>query len=181
MHKFKKEFSVAYPQGTPEGDWAAFTLSDLATATGVEPRTIRSYIERGLLPGALSRGRGATYSQEHLAALRLIQAVRRARPTITLGELRILLQQLTPAQIQGIADGAVVEFAVMIGIKLTNTTVGYEYTVRPLVQLRQSDAIVKLRAEAAKALSPEIRKALEAGTPAPKQLTEGEKKEHKRK
>jgi len=83
------------------------TLSELAVETGIEPRTIRSYIERGLLPGAQSRGRGATYSQEHLARLRLIQAVRRARPTITLGELRIHLQQLTPAQIQGIAGGSV--------------------------------------------------------------------------
>lgn len=84
-----------------------FTLSDLATATGVEPRTIRSYIERGLLPGAQSRGRGATYAQEHFSRLRLIQALRRARPAITLGELRIHLQQLTPAQIQKIAEGSV--------------------------------------------------------------------------
>jgi DNA-binding transcriptional MerR regulator len=85
----------------------SLSLMDLAKETGIEPRTIRSYIERGLLPAAQSRGRGATYSQEHLARLQLIQAVRRARPTITLGELRIHLQQLTPAQIRSIADGSV--------------------------------------------------------------------------
>lgn len=85
----------------------SITLTDLAQQTGIEPRTIRNYIERGLLPGAQSRGRGATYSREHLARLRLIQAVRRARPTISLGDLRIHLHQLTPAQIQSVAEGSI--------------------------------------------------------------------------
>ena len=33
---------------------ASYSLDDLADAVGIEARTIRSYIERGLLPGALT-------------------------------------------------------------------------------------------------------------------------------
>src|SRR5688500_16306452 len=84
-----------------------FSLSDLADATGIEARTIRSYIERGLLPSANTRGRGAGYSDEHLARIQAIQAIRRARPGIALGEVRILLQQLTPEQLRSLANGSI--------------------------------------------------------------------------
>lgn len=89
----------------------ALTLTALSEATGIEPRTIRSYIERGLLPGAQSRGRGASYPTDHLNRLRVIQGLRRARPTITLGEIRVQLQQLTPEQIRSFAEGSITAFA----------------------------------------------------------------------
>ena len=50
----------------------SLTLAKLAEQTSIEPRTIRSYIERGLLPGAQSRGRGAVYLAEHLNRLKVI-------------------------------------------------------------------------------------------------------------
>jgi DNA-binding transcriptional MerR regulator len=83
------------------------SLSDLAEATGIEARTIRSYIERGLLPSADARGRGASYSGEHLSRLHVIQALRRARPGITLSDIRIHLQQLTPEQLRSLASGSI--------------------------------------------------------------------------
>jgi DNA-binding transcriptional MerR regulator len=83
----------------------SYSLNDLAEATGIEARTIRSYIERGLLPGADSRGRGAGYTQEHLTRLRLIQLIRRARPNIQLNEIRLLFQQSSPEQIRNLAAG----------------------------------------------------------------------------
>jgi DNA-binding transcriptional MerR regulator len=86
---------------------AAYSLNDLSEATGIEARTIRSYIERGLLPSANTRGRGASYSADHLSRLQAIQALRRARPTISLDEIRILLHQLTPAQLRGISAGSI--------------------------------------------------------------------------
>ena len=86
---------------------SSLSLTDLAEATGFEARTIRSYIERGLLPSSDMRGRGATYSAEHLARLQVIQALRRARPKITLSEIRILLQQLKPEQIKSLAGGSI--------------------------------------------------------------------------
>lgn len=86
---------------------ADFSLNDLAERTGIEPRTIRSYIERGLLPGAHARGRGASYSSEHLSRLQVIQSLRRARPNMALSEIRIVLQQLKPQQIHSLAGGSI--------------------------------------------------------------------------
>jgi DNA-binding transcriptional MerR regulator len=86
---------------------ASYTLNELSEATAIEGRTIRSYIERGLLPGADSRGRGATYSAGHLARLKVIQALRRARPNLGLSEIRISLQLLTPTQIERLSQGSI--------------------------------------------------------------------------
>src|SRR5437588_8437632 len=83
----------------------SYSLNDLAEATGIEPRTIRNYIERGLLPGAEARGRGASYSLEHLHRLRAIQALRRARPNIQLSEIRLFLQKMPPQQISDFSSG----------------------------------------------------------------------------
>ncbi len=82
-----------------------YTLSDLADKTGIEPRTIRSYIEQDLLPGALSKGRGASYGDEHLHRLGVINRLRSFKSDISLKQLRVLLTQLSPAQIEGIAEG----------------------------------------------------------------------------
>src|SRR5882757_4789925 len=89
----------------------SYSRSELADATGIEGRTIRSYIERGLLPGAEARGRAATYSEEHLSRLQVIRSLRRARPNIGLSEIRILLQGLNPEQIHGLASGSIIAAA----------------------------------------------------------------------
>ena len=85
----------------------SYSLSDLAGMTGLEERTIRSYIERGLLPGAQARGRAATYSKEHLSRLYVIKSLRRARPNIGLSEIRIFFQGLSPEQIERLASGSI--------------------------------------------------------------------------
>jgi DNA-binding transcriptional MerR regulator len=98
------EFAVsgAYDLGMDE----SITLAELAEKSGVEARTIRSYIERGLLPSADSRGRGAAgYTQEHLTRLRLIQSIRRARPNVQLNEIRLLFQQSSSEQLRHLAGG----------------------------------------------------------------------------
>jgi DNA-binding transcriptional MerR regulator len=86
----------------------SYSLNDLATTVGLEARTIRSYIERGLLPGAETRGRAASYSNEHLSRLHVIKSLRRARNHITLSEIRIVLEGLTPEQIQELAKGSII-------------------------------------------------------------------------
>ena len=85
----------------------SYSLNDLADAVGIEARTIRSYIERGLLPGAETRGPAASYSKEHLSRLQVIRSLRRARPNIALSEIRIVLQGLTPEQIYSLASGSI--------------------------------------------------------------------------
>src|SRR5262245_35171305 len=82
-----------------------FSLAELAEASGIEARTIRSYIEKGLLSGPQTRGRGATYTTDHLNRLKAIQTLRRLRPGDTLADTRILLQKLTLPQIRGLALG----------------------------------------------------------------------------
>src|SRR6266436_3439525 len=84
-----------------------YSLNDLADAVGIEARTIQSYIERGLLPGAQTRGRAASYSKEHLSRLQVIRSLRRARPNIGLSEIRIFLQSLSTEQIDRLAAGEI--------------------------------------------------------------------------
>jgi DNA-binding transcriptional MerR regulator len=49
------------------------TLAELSEASGIPARTIRFYIARGLLDGPVKSGRGAAYTEEHLARLEKIQ------------------------------------------------------------------------------------------------------------
>ena len=61
------------------------SLNDLARKSGVPERTIRYYISRGLIPGPMRGGRGAEYTEEHLAG---IQNVRRLQSGgMTLAEI----------------------------------------------------------------------------------------------
>lgn len=48
------------------------TLEDLAQISGLPIRTLRYYIQEGLLPGPDTRGKYASYSQEHVDTLKLI-------------------------------------------------------------------------------------------------------------
>ena len=53
-----------------------YSLRELAQVTGVEPRTIRSYIAQGLLRGPESLGRNAYYTDHHLKRLKTITLLR---------------------------------------------------------------------------------------------------------
>lgn len=48
-------------------------LEELAQQTGVSARTIRYYVQRGLLPAPVFRGRDTVYSHEHLLKLKAIR------------------------------------------------------------------------------------------------------------
>jgi len=50
-----------------------FRLQELAAEAGLPARTIRFYIARGLVPGPAQAGRGAAYTEEHLARLRTVK------------------------------------------------------------------------------------------------------------
>jgi DNA-binding transcriptional MerR regulator len=99
-----------------------YSLNDLADAVGIEARTIRSYIEKGLLPGAETRGPAASYSKEHLSRLQVIRSLRRARPNIALSEIRIVLQGLAPDQIHSLASGSIAAATRAIGFKQSELT-----------------------------------------------------------
>ena len=67
------------------------SLQELADGTGVEPRTIRSYVEKGVIPGPDSLGRGARYPRETLDRLKVLQLLRDANRGLTLDQIRLLL------------------------------------------------------------------------------------------
>ena len=50
-------------------------LSELAQAVGVSPRTVRYYVQRGLLPAPPFRGPDTVYGEEHLVRLRAIRVL----------------------------------------------------------------------------------------------------------
>ncbi|MEI6874164.1 MAG: helix-turn-helix domain-containing protein [Spirochaetota bacterium] len=52
-----------------------YTIDELVDLTGLQRRTIRFYVEKGLLEPPAGRGRGGFYDAEHLARLReIVQA-----------------------------------------------------------------------------------------------------------
>ncbi len=81
------------------------SLQELSELTGIEMRTIRSYVGRGLIPAPDSLGRGARYQRATLDRLRVMQLLRDSNRNVSLDQLRVLLQSLTPSQIAAIADG----------------------------------------------------------------------------
>jgi DNA-binding transcriptional MerR regulator len=93
--------------GEPENaeSAAGFTISELTAESGVEPRTIRSYVEKGIIPGPDSLGRGARYPQDALDRLKVLQLLRDANRSLTLDQIRVLLQSLGPSELRGLADG----------------------------------------------------------------------------
>jgi DNA-binding transcriptional MerR regulator len=46
-----------------------FTLKELEEASGLSARVIRSYVEKGLLPGAIGKGPSAFYTPAHVETL----------------------------------------------------------------------------------------------------------------
>jgi len=86
-------------------DIESLSLQDLAESTGVEPRTIRSYVERGIIPGPESLGRGARYPRESLERLQVFQLLRDANRDLSVDQIRLLMQGLTPGVIADLAAG----------------------------------------------------------------------------
>ena len=72
------------------------TIAELAEEADVTPRTIRYYVEQGLLPPP-GRGRIAEYTEEHLQLLGLIGRLK--RHYLPLEEIRDMLQRLSREEI----------------------------------------------------------------------------------
>ena len=70
------------------------TLAELAELLDMQPRTIRSYIERDLLRGPEVGGRGARYTDYHVTRLQAIRALKDFRG-LPLAEVRRRLLSVT--------------------------------------------------------------------------------------
>jgi DNA-binding transcriptional MerR regulator len=80
-------------QTSREDNQTGLTVEELAERGHVSVRTVRFYIAEGLLPGPGSRGKAATYGEDHLLRLHLIR--RLAERHVPLAEMRDLLDRLS--------------------------------------------------------------------------------------
>jgi DNA-binding transcriptional MerR regulator len=76
-------------------------LNDLCQLGGVTARTIRYYVQQGLLPSP-GLGAGARYSEGHLARLRLIRRLQSEH--LPLAEIRRRLESLDDAAVQALLE-----------------------------------------------------------------------------
>lgn len=77
------------------------TIQELARAAGVTTRTIRYYVEQGVLPPP-ERGRPAEYTEEHMRRLDLIRRLK--EQYLPLEEIRDMLQRLSPEEVERLAE-----------------------------------------------------------------------------
>ncbi|WP_437736294.1 helix-turn-helix domain-containing protein [Sorangium sp. So ce1335] len=81
-----------------------YKLDELAGEAGVAPRTVRYYVQRGLLPAPEFRGKDTSYGREHLARLRAIKVLQQAH--LPLEEIQARLAGAGVDEIERIARGA---------------------------------------------------------------------------
>jgi DNA-binding transcriptional MerR regulator len=81
---------------------AEYTIDQVARAAGITRRCVRVYVEKGLLPAPVFRGKATTYSEAWLTRLkairRLIQVDR-----LALEDIRRRLAKLSPSEIAALA------------------------------------------------------------------------------
>ncbi len=75
----------------------SYDLLGLCDAADVTPRTVRYYVQQGLLPSPDTRGRGARYDRAHLERVQLIKLLQARH--LPLAEIR--------TQLAGLSDAAV--------------------------------------------------------------------------
>jgi DNA-binding transcriptional MerR regulator len=80
-----------------------YSISELSAHVGIPVRTIRSYVQQGLIPGPNSLGRGARYSEDALDRLFAIKAFREV-DGISMEEIRARFLTLSRREIAEKAD-----------------------------------------------------------------------------
>nr|WP_255653417.1 MerR family transcriptional regulator [Myxococcus sp. XM-1-1-1] len=79
-------------------------LAELAEEAGVSPRTVRYYVQRGLLPAPPFKGPDTVYGEEHLIRLKAIRVLQ-AR-FLPLDAIQAELLRLTPDELRKLAESA---------------------------------------------------------------------------
>jgi len=83
-----------------------YKLEELAREGGTSPRTVRYYVQRGLLPAPAFKGKDTGYAHEHLVRLRAIKRLQEAY--FPLDAIAGELASRSLADIERIADGRLV-------------------------------------------------------------------------
>jgi DNA-binding transcriptional MerR regulator len=82
-----------------------YKLEELARAAGTSPRTVRYYVQRGLIPAPAFRGKDTAYGREHLVRLRAIRQLQQA--FFPLEAIAVELERKSLEELEKIADGSV--------------------------------------------------------------------------
>jgi len=83
----------------------SYRIDELARAAGMSVRTVRYYVQRGLLPAAAFRGKDTAYDHAHLVRLRAIRRLQEA--FFPLDAIAAELDGRSLHEIEEIADGKV--------------------------------------------------------------------------
>ena len=75
-----------------------FSIEDLAQRSGLPLRTVRYYIQQGLLPGPDTAGKYASYSRRHLEHLEMVQRLKRLH--LPLKEIQHLIANMSQADMR---------------------------------------------------------------------------------
>lgn len=75
---------------------AAYSIDELAVAAGVSRRTVRFYVQRGLIPPPSGLGRGSHYTKVHLDAILRVRMLQRQG---------VPLQEVPPHDVPGMPLG----------------------------------------------------------------------------
>ncbi|MEO6211125.1 MAG: MerR family transcriptional regulator, partial [Gemmatimonadaceae bacterium] len=75
----------------------SYDLLELCDLADVTPRTVRYYIQQGLLPSPDSKGRGSRYDPTHLERIQLIKRLQGKH--LPLAEIRTQLAELSDASV----------------------------------------------------------------------------------
>ncbi len=78
-------------------------LDELAERAGVSPRTVRYYVQRGLLPAPEFRGPDTAYGDEHLTRLKAIRALQEKH--LPLDAIQEMLDSRSVAEVARIGRG----------------------------------------------------------------------------
>lgn len=81
-----------------------YSIADLGEMTGISPRTIHFYIQKGLIPGVGRQGPKSRYAAQHLYTLLFIKRLQE-EARLTLGEIAETLPRVPPRIIEAVARG----------------------------------------------------------------------------
>lgn len=83
-------------------DKESYLINQLAERAGVTVRTIRYYVNEGLLPSPQTKGRYSAYDEEYLYRIKLIKFYKEAY--LPLSRIRELLDDMSPEEIKAAVE-----------------------------------------------------------------------------
>jgi DNA-binding transcriptional MerR regulator len=81
-------------------------LTELAEEAGVSPRTVRYYVQRGLLPAPPFKGPDTVYGEDHLLRLKAIRALQ--AKFLPLDAIQVELMRLGPEELKALGEAEAV-------------------------------------------------------------------------